>query len=239
MKNFFKNYPGKLDFVIGIILGFTLFFVYRVGLGVEEKWPYVLLLILSIVVYMISEDQLLMKFVAVVNILYSIFMLVQEMINPDFLNNLEEGNQTVIGIVIWIFVFLGKLTATASGIFVLFFGFIVGVGWRLVLYVFVNIPKFLRTFFWSKVRGPIPNVQCLVKGDKRIYLQQDFLKKEVLLIYRQGHKKKILDTYQGDEYEDVQYSLKKHSKNGVIVQKYSTITFKQIGEKEYATKIQW
>lgn len=82
-------------------------------------------------------------------------------------------------------------------------------------------------------------MQCLVKGDKRVYLQEHFIEKEILLIYRQGHRKKTLDIYQGDDYKDVQYSLKKHGTNSVIVEKYSTITFKKIGEKEYATKIQW
>ena len=74
MEKFLKKFPSKIDFAIGAIFGIGLFFAYRVGLSVEEKWSYVLLLILSIVIYKISYDSLSMKLVAVVNILYSVFM---------------------------------------------------------------------------------------------------------------------------------------------------------------------
>jgi len=77
IKNFMSKFPSKLDFALGIIFGVGLFFAYRIGLNVEEKWPYALLLILSIVIYKISNDSIFMKFVAVINILYSVFMLVQ------------------------------------------------------------------------------------------------------------------------------------------------------------------
>lgn len=233
MEKFIKNSPSKLDFVIGAIFGVGLFFAYRVGLRVEEKWPYVLLLIFSILVYKLSSDSLSMKLLEVICILYSVFMLVQQKLNPDWLNNLEENGQAVVGILLFVFVFLGNVMATASGIFVLFFGFIVGTGWKLI----IRIPKFLYTALLAKVRGPIPDVQCIVKGDKRVYLQKDIGKKEIQLIYRQGSKRKILDTYQWDDYQYVQYSLKKQGANCVIVQKYSTKTFKQVEEKEYIIKM--
>lgn len=239
MEKFLNKFPSKMDFAIGLIFGISLFFAYRVGLNVEEKWPYVLLLILSIVIYKISYDSLFMKLVAVVNILYSVFMFMQQILNQEWLYSLKENTQAVLGIIFFVFVILGNLMATASGIFVLFFGIIAGASWRLILYVIAGIPQFLCTFFWSKIRGPIPDVQCIVKGDKRVYLQKDFRKKQIQLIYRHGSKKKILDTYQWEEFSNIQYSLKKHGTNCMIVEKYSTKTFKQIEEKKYTIKVLW
>ena len=78
-----------------------------------------------------------------------------------------------------------------------------------------------------------------MKGDKRVYLQKDYDKKQVQLIYRQGSKRKILDTYQWEKFSNIQYSLKKQGTNCLIVQKYSTKTLKQIEEKKYTMKVLW
>ena len=236
-KKILSGFPGKLDFAIGIIFGYCLMIAYRVGLNVEEKWPYVLLLLLSIVVYKISNDSLFMKMVAVINILYSVFMFVQQLFESGWPYNLDENTQTVIGTILFVFIILGNMMATVSGIFVLFFGIIIGVCWRVVLYMVFGMPGFIATFFLAKIRGPIPDVQYIAKREKSVYLQKDYRKKQVQLIYRQGSKRKVLDTYDWDVFQTIQYSLKKESTNGVIVQKYCMKTFKLIEEKEYTVRL--
>ncbi len=244
LRQFLHKEPGKLDMVIGIIFGICLFFAYRVGLRIGEKWPYVLLLVLSIflsvLVYMLLSELLSMKFVVVVNILYSVFMLVQDKLKIDWLYNLEEEDQKVLGVLLFVIVSLGNLMAAASGIFVLVFGYLLGGFWRSVLCVIIygvpRIPKFLCSCFWSRVRGPMPDVQSIVKGDKRVYLYKDCHKEQIQLIYRQGSKRRILDTYQWDNLRETQYSLEWDGRKQVIVRKYNTTTSRQVEQKEYKIK---
>ncbi len=167
LRQFLDKEPGKLDTVIGVILGIGLFFAYRIGLKIDAKWPYILLLTLSIciymLVYMFDVDSLFMKFLVAVNILYSVFMLVQDKLNlKDWLYNLEGKDQKVIGALLFVFVSLGTIMATASSIFVFVFGILAGGFWRAVLcriiYGVPKIPKSLCSLFWSKVRGPMPDV---------------------------------------------------------------------------------
>lgn len=67
----------------------------------------------------------------------------------------------------------------------------------------------------------MPDVQSIVKGDKRVYLHKDYHKDQIQLIYRQGSKRRILDTYQWDNLRKTQYSLEWDGKKQVIVHKYN------------------
>ena len=228
----FRNF----DMVIGAILGIGLFIAYRVGFTVGENWSYVLLLALSILVYIIlSEgDSIFIKFAVMVNILYSVFMLVQHKLKLDWLYNLEENEQEVIGVLLFVFILIGNLMGMASGIFVLAFGIIVGVSWRFILYaVIYGVPQILRSVFLSKVRRSIPDVQGIVRGDRRVYIHKDYHKAQIQLIYRKGARKRILDTYQWKDCAATQYSLEWDGKNRVTVRKYNTMTSRQLEEREY------
>lgn len=233
MEKFFKKYPGKPDAVIGAICGISLFFAYRVGLRIGTKWPYVLLIMLSIIVYKLLHDSLSMKFLMVVNILYSVFMLVQKYLNLDWVYKLKDNEQKVLALLFFVFISLGYIMSVVSSLYVLVFGFVAGACFRLVLYGISRIPRFLRSVFWEKVRGPMPNVQSIAKGDIKVYFQKDYHEEQIQLIYRKGSKKRILDTYQWNDFQEAHYSLEQHGKNCLIVHKYDPTTSTQVEEKEY------
>ncbi len=235
IEEFVEKEPGKLDIALGVIFGIILFFAYRIGLAVGEKWPYVLLLILTIFIYILSWESnwLFRKFFAVLNISYSLFMLV---FDKHWMDKWEK-EQIGITILLFAFVFLGNIMAVASSIFVLIFGLIAGTFWRMglymIIYIIPRIPGFLRSAFWAKVRGPLPDVQSIVKGDKRVYLHKDYEEHQIQLIYRQGTRRRILDTYQWKEFLKEHYSLEWDSQNCVTVYRYDAMISKKVEEKKY------
>ena len=50
LERFFLKGPGKLDMAIGAIVAIVVFFAYRIGLGVEAKWAYIVLALISVLV---------------------------------------------------------------------------------------------------------------------------------------------------------------------------------------------
>ena len=50
LERFFLKGPGKLDVAIGAIVAIVVFFAYRIGLGVEAKWTYIVLALISVLV---------------------------------------------------------------------------------------------------------------------------------------------------------------------------------------------
>lgn len=221
MEHFFiKKEPGKLDMVVGIIAGLVLFFAYRVGLETGVRWPYILLLLISVLVLISSanDKEVFMKICSIITVFYSVVSLIK----PDFVEKC------------FVFAFVGRLLAGAFGIFVAFFGFLIGAFWRWIIggviygvYYSLTAPK----------RRKLPPTKSTVRKDKWIYLHEDYNDKQTQLIYRKGKKKRILDTYSWENDDNrPHYTIAWNGEKCVTIEKYSLKTFKKEEEKTYEIK---
>lgn len=215
-----RQIKKKLFFGLDCVFGVSLFIAYRIGIEMGAKWACVLLLVLSVVVFEIGRfaGSTFLKVLAVGNILYSVLMLT---FDEEWWNNILDGKLTRI-IPMAILIVIGVSMSRVSGIFVLAFGILVGMA-------IPYIPRVVNSF----VKGPLPNVQSVVKGSQRVHLFRDNEKRQTELIYRYGHKKKILDIYPWEEDIRFHASIEWKEKDCVIVRSYSMRTYKVLEEKRY------
>ena len=220
LEQFFMKEPGKLDKVVSAIVCIALFIAYRVGIATGALWTYILLLFLSVLVLVVfsKEKEVFIKICAIINILYSLVSLIQ----PDLVER-------------WFAVaFVGRLFSVAFGIFVAFFGLLLGAFWRLIIWVIIYGTYCL---FTKHKRRKIPQTKSLVRKDKWIYLQEDYDSKKTVLIYRKGRKKRILDTYPWESAGKRPYfAIKWNGEKSVTVEKYSRLSLKKEEEKNYEIK---
>ena len=215
-KKIIQKGPGKSDEILGVIVGIGLFLAYRVGLATGDRWPYVLLLVLSAIIlfFFVKNEGTFIKICAIINILYSGIMLLQ----PDFVEK-------------WfLFNFVGKLLSVAFSIVVAFFGYLLGASGRWILYGMVCTA---RCFFRARKIRALPKVKNVAKRNERVHLYEDYDHRQTQLIYRKGRKKKILDTYLWEDDECPYYSIEWDGKKCVTVQKCDTMTFQKVEEKMY------
>lgn len=210
----------KLLFGLACVCGLALFLVYRIGIEIGAKWAFVLLLALSVVIFVMGQytKTTFLKILAVGNILYSVMELT---FNENWWETVFDGKLTRI-LPVTILVMIGVVMARVSGVIVLLFGVLLGMG----------IP-YIPGMIASIVKGPLPNVQSVVKGSRRVHLFADYEKRKTELIYRQGHKKKILDVYPWEEDNKFHASIEWKEKEYVIVRIYNTITNRVLVEKRY------
>ena len=217
MERFFMKEPGKLDKVIGTITGFALFFAYRIGLGVGAVWPYALLVLLSVLVLVISAEDMFIKICAITAFLYSVVSLIY----PAFYER-------------WFwFYFVGKVLAAAFSMVVLFFGFLIGSFWRWLIW---GLIYGVCLFFTASKRKELPQTKSIYQKGKWIYLHDNYDDKKTELIYRNGKKKRILDTYPWEENRCPDYFIEMTGDKSVTVRKYNKMIAKKEYEKTYEIK---
>lgn len=220
MERFLLKGSEKLDMIVGAIGSIALFFAYRIGLGIEARWPYILLAFLSVLILIIfaKDKEVFIKVCAIIITFYSVLSLLK----PDLVEKWFAFN------------FVGKLLAVAFGIFVAFFGFLLGSFWRWIIwgviyggYNFIMAPK----------RRKLPQTKGIRRRDKSIYLYEDYRNKQTQLIYRQGKKKRILDTYLwANEVIHPHYAIEWNGDKCVKVEKYNMKSLKKEEEKIYEIK---
>ena len=217
LGRFFLKGPGKIDMVIGAIVAIVSFFAYRIGLGVEAKWTYIVLALISVLVLIFFSivKETFIKLCALLTLVYS----VGSLILPEFMNK-------------WfVLVIVGKILAVAFSIFILFFGYILGSFWRWLLWGVIYGVNYL---FTDPKRRKLPQTKSIARKDKWIYLHPDYERNQTQLICRKGRKKRILDTYPWEEEGNCpHYVLEWNEEKYVKVEKYSKRSLKKIEEKVY------
>ena len=217
LERFFLKGPGKLDMAIGAIVAIVVFFAYRIGLGVEAKWAYIVLALISVLVLILfsMDKEKFIKMCAIITLVYS----VGSLILPGLLNQ-------------WfVLVFVGKILSVAFSIFILFFGYILGSFWRWLIWGIIYGVNYI---FTDPKRRKLPQTKSIVRKDKWIYLHADYERNQTQLIYRKGRKKRILDTYSWEEEKRCpHYVLEWNGDRGVKVEKYSKNSLKKLEEKTY------
>jgi len=216
-----------LDIIAGVLIiifacSFTL------AIGFANKWAYILLLLTSItiLIFLWNEEISFFKIYALIMVLYSILGICG--LNSVVIAEYFGGNILLLGILAFV-----ELLAIHS--------------WKLVL-VFIVACFCFRKFVWefiikgmfkeikmgilNRIYGPLPRVHGIVKRDKKVYFHKNYKTNEIQTIYRQGHKKKIIDTDALDEKFYTEYSLKWDEENYVIIQKYNIEKHKLISEKK-------
>ena len=84
------------------------------------------------------------------------------------------------------------------------------------------------------VYKPLPYVPRIAKGTRKVYLYRDFGRKQMQLIFRNGSRKKILDTYELEGgMEEEHYSLEWVEESELIVRKYNVYNHEIVMEKQY------
>ena len=220
MERFLLNGPEKLDMVIGVIVSIVLFFAYRVGLGTEVKWPYILLAFLSVLMLIVfaKDKEVFVKICSIINVVYSLVNLIK----PDLIEK-------------WFaFHFVGILLATAFGIVVASFGFLLGLCWRWIVW------GMTYGFYYSvtaRKRRELPQTKGIRRRDKNIYLSEDYRNRQTQLIYRCGKRKSILDTYSWEKgVNPPHYVIGWDEDKCIKVEKYNLKSFKKEDEKIYEIK---
>ena len=68
MERFLLKGPGKLDMVVGAIVCLALFFAYRIGLGIDAGWTYILLLFLAVLILIVfaKDKEVFIKVCAII-----------------------------------------------------------------------------------------------------------------------------------------------------------------------------
>ena len=220
LERFFLKGPGKLDMAIGAIVAIVGFFAYRIGLGVEARWTYIVLALISglvLIVFSIDKAKFI-KICAFITLVYSVVSFIQ----PNFTDK-------------WfVFAFIGKLLSGAFSIFILFFGYLIGSFWRWLVWGVIYGVNYL---FTDPKRRKLPQTKSIARKNKWIYLHPDYERKNTQLIYRKGRKKRILDTYPWEEEGHCpHYVLEWNEEKYVKVEKYSKSSLKKIEEKVYEIK---
>lgn len=207
----------KLLFVLACVFGFALFLMYRVGIEVGEKWAIILLLVVSVAIFVMSRytKSIFLSVMAVGNIIYAVLVLT---FHEARWETVLDGKLTRI-LPVTILAMISLVMARASSVFVLLFGVLLVLG----------IPVMIA----SVTKGPLPDVQSVVKGSRRVHLYPDYQKRQTELIYRQGHKKKILDVYPWEEDSRFHASIEWTEKEYVIVRIYDTMANRVLEEKRY------
>ena len=207
----------KLLFVLACVFGLALFWMYRVGIEVGAKWAMILLLVVSVAIFVMGRytKSTLLSVMAVGNMIYAVLVLT---FNEARWETVLDGKLTRI-LPVTIMAMISVTMARASSVFVLLFGALLVLG----------IPVMIA----SVTKGPLPNVQSVVKGSRRVHLSPDYEKQQTELIYRQGYKKKILDVYPWEEASRFHASIEWKEKECVIVRIYNTITNRVLEEKRY------
>ena len=207
----------KLLFVLACVFGLALFWMYRVGIEVGAKWAMILLLVVSVAIFVMGRytKSTFLSVMAVGNMIYAVLVLT---FNEARWEAALDGKLTRI-LPVTILAMISVVMARASSVFVLLFGALLVLG----------IPVMIA----SVTKGPLPNVQSVIKGSRRVLLYPDYEKQQTELIYRQGYKKKILDVYPWEEDSRFHASIEWKEKECVIVRKYNTITNRVLEEKRY------
>lgn len=220
MERFLLKGPGKLDMVVGAIVCLALFFAYRIGLGIDAGWTYILLLFLAVLILIVfaKDKEVFIKVCAIITIFYSVVRLIKsDLIEKWFAFN-----------------FVGKLLAVAFSIFIAFFGFLIGSFWRWIIWVVIYGGYYSIT---APIRRKLPQTKSIVRKDKCIYLHEDYRDKQTQLIYRKGRRKRILDKYTWEnEFEPPHYAIGWNGDKSVKVEKYNTKSLKKEEEKTYEIK---
>ena len=217
LERFFLKEPGKFDMAIGVIVSIVVFFAYRIGLGVEARWTYIVLIFISALVLLFFSivKEPFIKLCALITLVYSI----GNLILPEFMNK-------------WfVLVIVGKILAVAFSIFILFFGYMLGSFWRFFIWGVIYGVNYL---FTDPKKRKLPQTKSIANKDKWIYLHADYERNQTQLIYRKGRKKRILDTYPWEEEGRCpHYVLEWNEEKCVKVEKYSKSSLKKLEEKMY------
>ena len=167
LERFFLKEPGKFDMAIGVIVSIVAFFAYRIGLGVEARWTYIVLTFISalVLIFFSIVKETFIKLCALITLVYS----VGSLILPEFMNK-------------WfVLVIVGKILAVAFSIFILFFGYMLGSFWRFFIWGVIYGVNYL---FTDPKKRKLPQTKSIAKKDKWIYLHADYERNQTQLIYR-------------------------------------------------------
>ena len=92
----------------------------------------------------------------------------------------------------------------------------------------------IRIAVANVIYKPLPNVSRIVKKTRKVYFYKDVANGQIQLVFRNGSKKKILDTYElGTEYRKHHYSMEWDEEKELVVRKYDLYSHKVLMEKSY------
>lgn len=213
---------NKIIEIASFIIGLILYIMLTTAIILSSKIVYGFILVCAIVLlcFFWKEKMNILK-------LWALFMIIYSMLVLCGINSTEIAEKYSDNLLILAFLVVAELFAVNSGKIVIIF-LVVGV----VLFkpAMTFLLKALKHAFLNKKYGPLPNTQWIVKGNKKIYFHKDYDSHCAQLIYRNGSKKRILDTYEMHGFPDDQFSMELE-KEEIIVRKYNLEKHASIMEK--------
>lgn len=213
---------SKIINIVSFVIVLVLEVVIYLAICWHSKWVYVLILLCACALLLFEwhEKMNILKFWAIIMVIYSPMVLLGPKL--EVWKEAVQGNLPVILLLI-----VAEMFAMNSAKIVIVLGVI-------SLILFKLYVKAVKITILNKIYGPLPSVSGIVKRDKKVYFHKDLDTKNVQLIYRQGHRKKILDTYprRGEDWWDFHYSLEWNDEKKVIVRCYNVEEHKLMMEKE-------
>lgn len=92
----------------------------------------------------------------------------------------------------------------------------------------------IRISIANVIYKSLPNVSRIVKKTRKVYFYKDVASGQIQLVFRNGSKKKILDTYElGPEHSKQHYSMEWEEEKELVVRKYDLYNHKVLMEKSY------
>lgn len=213
---------NKLSEILSCVIAIAVYSILGAAIIVESKWVYVLILLSAILMLcLLWEERFnILKLWAIIMLIYSALVLTGW--NGGLV---EKSNYNPL---VAIFVLLVDFFALHSVKIIMI---ILGVG-----IIFVKpIVKYFRIALANVIYGPLPEVRGIAKRKRTIYLSHDYNAKQIQVIFRNGRKKKILDTYEAKGILDPEehYCLEWEEENELIVRKYNAYNHDVIMEKHY------
>lgn len=214
---------NKLSKILSCLLVLSVYIILGLAVIVESKWVYALVLLSAILMLCLlwRERFNIVKLWAIIMLTYSVLVLA----GWDFADIIEKSNNNPLAAMYALMVSLMIPLSQKIIIFILVLGS-----------VFVKpIFKAYRIALSNVIYGPLPDVRGIVKQNRKVYLSHAYKTGQVQVIFRNGSKKKILDTYKAEGVlnPEEHYSLEWEEEMELIVRKYNVYNHEVIMEKQY------
>lgn len=214
---------NKLSEILSCVIAIWVYSILTAAIIVEIKWVYALILVSALLMLCLlwKEKFSILKLWAIIMLTYSVLVL----IGWDSADIVEKSNSNPLVV----------MYAALAELFSVFSGKIIILIWGIGILFVKPIVKACRIALSDVFYGPLPDVSGIVKQNRKVYLSHDYKPGQVQVIFRNGSKKKILDSYEAEGVlnPEEHYSLEWEDEKDVIVRKYNVYNHEVIMEKQY------
>lgn len=204
-----------------VIIAIVSFVVLSVAILEESIIAAVVVLTGNVIfLFFLSKERFnLLHFMCITSIIYSLMVIIG--VNSESISRME--NNAIVGI---LYLIAQRFAIMSGKIVLLLMAFV-----SVILSPVIDI---IRRAIAKRVYGDLPEINHVGRKNQCAYLRYEYGEKRILLIYRNGRRVKVLDTF---EYNFVdtkeQYSLELADDRTLILKAYDVYSHKVLIEKHY------